>query len=98
MIYSSRKVQVTFPFKESDVGLLDDLRAAPDTPRAREYTREEDYGLYRFWGIKTVKTFEQAYKRTHSYLKKRYDELQSEGMSSYVQSLIEEFEGDKKKT
>jgi hypothetical protein len=95
LIHSVKKEYVAFPFKEDEVGLLDNLKAAPDSPRAREYSREEDYGLYRYWGIKTTRTFETEYKRTHAYLKNRYVELQSEAMTEYVASLIKEFESDK---
>lgn len=98
MISSGSRTRIDIPFKEDDLGILDSIRAAPDSPQARKYTREEDYTLYRYWGIKTTRIFEKEYKRTHTYLRARYNELNGEKMKTYVDSLLKEFESDKEKT
>jgi hypothetical protein len=93
LIHSGIKTKVTLPFKEEDVSLLDEVRDAPDSMLARKYTREEDYALYKYWGVKPSKVLEKALRRTHSYLKAHLAELKEEKNTEYVASLIKEFEG-----
>lgn len=80
------------------MGLIEDAANLKDT-RSRKYktfTREEDYVIYRFWERKPVNELARLLNTSWQTVKSRYEYLNTDEPSSYILSLIKEFEGDKK--
>jgi hypothetical protein len=76
------------------VGLLENIKAMPEARKAKPFTREEDYILYRFWDTRVrSKIAKEMHKGTRA-LSDRENELKKEQYTSYLTSLLNEFENE----
>jgi hypothetical protein len=100
MISAPSMKKVKLPFMEEDMSLLDDVAKLKDTRswNGREFTKEEDYVLWKFWNKKPQNELAKVMHTSHHTLKPRYAFLMDKHNADYITNLIKEFEGDKKKT
>jgi hypothetical protein len=92
--------KVKLPFTEEEMSLIDDAAKLKNTRswKGREFTREEDYVLFKFWNKKPQAELGKLMHTSHHILKPRYAHLMGMDNQEYVISLIQEFEIDKEKT
>lgn len=96
MIHSIKKEYIAFPFKEDEVGLIEEAAKLKDTRsrRNKEFTREEDYVIYTFWEKKPMNELAKLLKTSWQTIKPRYEYLISKEADEYVISLLKEFASD----
>lgn len=100
MIASATSKKVKLPFTEEEMSLIDDAAKLKNTRswKGREFTREEDYVLFKFWNKKPQNELGKLMHTSHHVLKPRYEFLLNGDNRDYVMSLIKEFESDQTKT